>query len=515
MKRINILMLIFLTCFALAAWPQAQTQTKYQQYKLYDLGPLPPQFGGGPDSILSFFVISVTKKGVIGGAQTAASDPFDPNCLGPAIYDMIQTGCYVTHAFLWNNGIPTDLGAFPGHHGNNSSLANAINNEGVIAGMAENGHVDPDTGYPETRAVVWDKGKIRNLGTLGGTQSNAMDVNDLGQVVGGALNRTDDSLSAGFVLGFGFMWPGTTQVRAFVWQNGVMRDLGTLGGPDAFAISINQFGQIAGQSYTNSKPNDTTGIPTVDPFLWSNGKMIDLGTLGGTVGYSIWLNDWGQVVGNSDLAGDVYSHGFLWDRGVLRDLRPPANGGNYSWTYWINELGEVVGGATLSGDELNDAMLWRFGKPIDLGAIGEDVCSEATGMNDFGQIVGISNECSGSWDPSGWATMRAFLWQKGSPMVDLNALVEENPSNLHLFWGAYINDSGEILAQGVLSTGDIHAALLVPSGDCKEDCERRIVASQNTPDARANAGSPSPAFGKQAKWLHHRLGQRYALPGQN
>ena len=75
MKRISILTLIFLTCFALAAWPQAQTQTKYQQYKLHDLGTL-----GGPDSVNSFFVISLTNKGVIGSAQTAASDPFNPNC---------------------------------------------------------------------------------------------------------------------------------------------------------------------------------------------------------------------------------------------------------------------------------------------------------------------------------------------------------------------------------------------------------------------------------------------------
>jgi hypothetical protein len=111
--------------------------------------------------------------------------------------------------------------------------------------------------------------------------------------------------------------------------------------------------------------------------------------------------------------------------------------------------------------------------------------------------------------------MRAFLWQKGRPMVDLNALVEKNPSNLHLYWGAYINDSGEILAQGLLSTGDIHAALLVPSGHCKEDCERRIVASQNAPTVGADAGSTSPAFGKEAKRLHNRLGHRYALPGQH
>jgi probable HAF family extracellular repeat protein len=512
MKRISILLLVFFTCFALAAWPQAQTQTNYQQYTLYDLGTL-----GGPDSILSFFVISVTNKGVIGGAQTAGSDPFNPNCLGPYIYDMIQTGCYVTHAFLWNHGTLTDLGAFPGHHGKNSSLANAINSEGVIAGMAENGHVDPDTGYPEVRAVIWNNGKIRDLDTFGGTQSDALDLNDRGQVVGWASNTTPDPFSAAFEqIGMWRLWPVTTQIRAFVWENGVKRDLGTLGGPDAMAYAINRSGQIAGYSYTNDTPNPDTGIPTVDPVLWEGGWMIDLGTLGGTIGYAVWLNDRGQVVGSSNLAGDQASHGFLWERGFLRDLPPPKeNGGDYSWTYWINELGDVVGGATLSGDELFDAMLWRFGKPIDLGTIGQDVCSEASGMNDLGQIVGISNECSGPWDPSGWATMRAFLWQKGSPMVDLNALVEKNPTSLHLYWGAYINDSGEILAEGILPTGDIHAALLVPSGDCKEDCERRIVASRNTPAARANAGVTSPASGEQAKWLHNRPGQRHALPGQH
>ena len=95
MKRISILMLIFLSCIASAAWPQAQTQTNYQQYTLYDLGTL-----RGPDSVLSFFVISLTNKGAIGSAQTATADPFNPNCLGPTIYDVIQTGCYVTHAFL-------------------------------------------------------------------------------------------------------------------------------------------------------------------------------------------------------------------------------------------------------------------------------------------------------------------------------------------------------------------------------------------------------------------------------
>jgi hypothetical protein len=166
MKRISILLLILFTFVATAAWPQAQTPTKYQQYKLYDLGTL-----GGPDSNISFFVISLTNKGAIGGAQTAAPDPFNPNCFCHIVYPDLTTDCYVMHAFLWNHGILTDLGALPGNDGNNGSVAGAINNYGLIAGLAENGSVDPDTGYPEAHAVVWDKGKIRDLGTLGGTQS--------------------------------------------------------------------------------------------------------------------------------------------------------------------------------------------------------------------------------------------------------------------------------------------------------------------------------------------------------
>jgi probable HAF family extracellular repeat protein len=500
MRRISILLLVFFTCLALAAWPQAQTQPKYQQYRVYDLGTL-----GGPDSSTSYFVISLTNKGVIGGGQTTTPDPFNPNCLGNLFF---PPDCYVMHAFQWNRGILADLRALPGNNGNNSSFASAINNDGLISGFSETGSIDPDTGYPETHAVLWNKGKIRDLGTFGGTQSAAMDVNDLGQVVGGALNTTDDPFEAEFVFGFGLLgWTGTTQVRAFVWQNGVMRDLGTLGGPDAFAYAINRFGQIAGQSYTSDTPNPTTGIPTVDPFLWTNGKMIDLGTLGGTIGFPVWLNDWGQVVGFSNLAGDQFYHGFLWEHGAFKDL-PPASGGDNSWALWINDLGDVIGGSNLPGDQLYHASLWRHRKPIDLLTLGQDTCSEAWNTNDLGQIVGISYSCSSE------QTGRAFLWQNGGPMVDLNALVE-NPSSLHLYAGAYINDLGEIVAQGVFPNGDFHAALLVPDGDCKEDCEQRILASQNAPVVRANAGSTSPAFGKEAKSLHNRLGQRYALPGQH
>ena len=87
---------------------------------------------------------------------------------------------------------------------------------------------------------------------------------------------------------------------AFLSQNGVLQDLGTLGGPDAAAYVVNERGQIGGGSYTSSTPNPATGLPTLDPFLWENGSMVDLGSLGGTSGVADALNNRGQVVGESN-----------------------------------------------------------------------------------------------------------------------------------------------------------------------------------------------------------------------
>ena len=83
---------------------------------------------------------------------------------------------------------------------------------------------------------------------------------------------------------------------------------------------INDRGQVAGQSFANSVVNASTGYPTMDPFLWQDGKMIDLGTLGGTSGTANWLTARGEVVGTSNLAGDLTHNAFAWQNGKMTDL---------------------------------------------------------------------------------------------------------------------------------------------------------------------------------------------------
>src|SRR5215469_7302774 len=156
MNRITLLLgLTTLLCSALvAAQNNSQSAPKHHTYRLYDMG----TFGGG-SSIPSIFAVSATAAGVIGGAETSLPDPFDPNCL--------FFHCQVGHGFLWRKDAVQDLGALPGNNGLNSSYAFALNENGTIVGISENGAIDPDTGYPEDVAVVWKNGNLTNLGTLG------------------------------------------------------------------------------------------------------------------------------------------------------------------------------------------------------------------------------------------------------------------------------------------------------------------------------------------------------------
>src|SRR5260370_690276 len=95
-------------------------------------------------------------------------------------------------------------------------------------------------------------------------------------------------------------------------QGFTIKDLGTLGGDRSFAFAINNRGQIVGESITASGNGHA--------FLFEDGVMVDLGTLpGGTTSFAFGINNRGQVVGEATTASGA-RHAFLFDDGVMVDL---------------------------------------------------------------------------------------------------------------------------------------------------------------------------------------------------
>jgi probable HAF family extracellular repeat protein len=336
--------------------------------------------------------------------------------------------------------------------------------------------------------VLWRDGKIIDLGTLpeGGYESEAESVNSRGQVVGVTTNTVPDAYSF-FQLSSQFNhfdpYPYPYQERAFLWQDGVMTDLGTLGtGTDAWGMAINERGQVVGISYTNQTPNQVATpcafggalIPTQDPFLWENGKMIDLGGLGGTCGFPYWLDNHGRVVGASDLAGDQLQHAFLWTKAKgMQDLG--TLGGSDSAASLIDDFGEVVGQSYLAGDNQLDAFLWD-GKMHDLGAING--CASAFAINSNRQVVG-------NWGNNGCG-QGAFLWEDGGPMVDLGTLLSSK-TDLSPLGAVSINDRGEIAGHGQAPSGHGRAILLIPCDENHPDVEGCDYSLVETTAADAEA----------------------------
>ena len=282
-------------------------------------------------------------------------------------------------------------------------------------------------------------------------------------------------------------------------------DLGTLGGPDANALFINDRGQIAGNSYTNSTANallDSCGgfalnVPTEDPFVWKDGVMTDLVGLGGTCSLVTGQNNRGEVTGQSDLAGDLTYHPFVWsNKGGMQDLG--TLGGNNGLTNWINDNGDIVGKTDLPGPltpQDHHAVLWRHGVMIDLGTFPEDTSSNAYYVNSRGQVVGTSEDRAHMVIGVG---EHAFLWEEGGPMVDLNTLIPA-ASNLHLTYAVVINDRGEIAGFGVppgVPPEDYetrgHAYILLPCDDdhprvCDDEGREAGASSRAAPSPRVEA----------------------------
>src|SRR4051794_9891474 len=148
-------------------------------YVLFDVG----SFGGGFSAFCYPNCRQLNKKGeAVGVNTTSLPDPLDPLCF---------IDCHVDPAFLWKNGGTNALGSL--QNGAFAAWSQGINDKGESAGFSENGAIDQDIGIFQGRAVLWKNGKVKDLGTFGGTQSVAWMVNNYGQVVAdGSTSDTND-----------------------------------------------------------------------------------------------------------------------------------------------------------------------------------------------------------------------------------------------------------------------------------------------------------------------------------
>ena len=274
--------------------------------------------------------------------------------------------------------------------GGNASCTYGINDLGQVVGDADVGSA--------THAFLYSNGTMTDLlGTLGGNLSRAYGINDSGQVVGESLTPSG-------------------YYRAFRYSNGTMGDLGTLGGNWSIAYAINELGEVVGQSeFVPLSSNEARHA-----FLFGNNGMTDLGTLSmGTIegrnlpSLASAINDSGQVAGWSMIPNYNYyketQHAFISSGGGLTDLGTLLGVDSYecSWAYGINNHGEVVGLSDMLGGQ--HAFLRTGGSLVDLGVLGDGNASCAYGINDFGQVVGRIYPISGS--PVNGMSLRFYLQQ--------------------------------------------------------------------------------------------------------
>jgi probable HAF family extracellular repeat protein len=294
-----------------------------------------------------------------------------------------------------------------------SSIANAVNNAGVVVG-----YVQRNGGTPT--AFRWADGRgVPLRGLIEGAASWANAVNDAGQVAGTAARAN----------GYGF---------PMRWRSdGAITDLG---GPSDNALGVGNGIDPAGRVVGGQRPSTSQG-PLQGRLYERSGASVPLGT---GLGVANAINIRGQVVG---------APAYLWQNGAVTHL-PPLVGGTVGEARAINTRGQIAGGASLISGEQR-AVVWNGQSVRDLGTVNGIRYNRANGINAVGQIVGTADPMCTPCPSS-----RAWLWDTQGALVALDALIPQG-SGWVLQQANGINDRGQIVGAG-LHNGRLRAYLLTP-----------------------------------------------------
>src|SRR2546423_1117909 len=354
--------------------------------------------------------------------------------------------------------------------GGTSSAGNSINNQSWVAGYSRL------TGNQARHAALWRNGSLLDLLTLGGPNSSVTwnVKNTQGIIVGISQTADPEPLGEAWSSAAFYTGPFTTGFinLGFVWEQeqGPMRGLPNFpGGNNGFATGANNLRQVVGWA-ENDVHDPTCVSPQVlqfRPAMWTLGPPDDIHDLplisGDRSGAATAINDNGQIVGISGICDQAVgrytaAHAVLWENGGVTDL------GNLGALFWntptaINQQGDIVGFAGAPDDpdgNFLQAFIWTVEDGMQpLGFLPGDVHSEAYGINEKRQVVGLSCDADGN--------CRAFMWENGV-MQDLNDLKQPGFSAT-LETAKDINNNGEITGRALdPNTGVRTAYVAVPSG---------------------------------------------------
>lgn len=285
-----------------------------------------------------------------------------------ALFSSVAGGSAQSEGISDSRWVVRELGTLGG-----GTVAEAINDRGQVVGYGE-------TASGREHAFLWQKGRMTDLGALPGRPySVAVAINGRGQVVGWSQKRPLEEWGE----------PEREDPHAFLWQNGRMIDLGGLPGrPYSWAFDINERGQVIGRLQAKDLPSGEWGYRHA--FVWQKGQMTDLGTLGGPQSEANAISDRGVIVGWSDTVPRNVQwnslHAFLWRDGHIQSLGTLRSGWG-SEASAINNRGQVVGWSHVYDEGTSPhAFGWQDGQMINLGTLPGDSESFAEGINERGQV---------------------------------------------------------------------------------------------------------------------------------